>query len=121
MGNPNQVGTLDRNVAGMLAYSFVAAVIFLFLEPYKDNRFIRFHSMQAIILGVASMVLFFGVSAILGLIPFLGSLVATVFLPLAGLFVLGVWGFCIFKAYDYEEYELPYIGKVASEQADKMG
>lgn len=120
MSNPNQVGDLERNVAGMLAYSFVAAVIFLFLEPYKDDKFIRFHSLQAIIFGVASMVLFYGVNAIMSLIPFLGGYVTTVFFPLTVLFVLGVWGFCIYKAYDYEEYQLPYIGKVAAEQAGRM-
>jgi uncharacterized membrane protein len=37
------------NVAGMLAYiTIIPAIVFLVMEPYNRNRFIRFHSWQSI-------------------------------------------------------------------------
>src|SRR5437016_5100942 len=51
-------GGLAENVAGMLAYvTFIPAIIFLLLEPYSRNRFIRFHSFQCIFLSVALFVI----------------------------------------------------------------
>ncbi len=37
-------GGLTDNVAGMLAYiTIIPAILFLVMEPYNRNRFIRFH------------------------------------------------------------------------------
>ena len=48
------VGGLTDNVAGALAYvTIIPAIVFLVLEPYKKNRFIRFHSFQCIFFAVA--------------------------------------------------------------------
>jgi len=40
---------MTDNVAGALAYvTFIPAIVFLVLEPYSKNRFIRFHSFQCL-------------------------------------------------------------------------
>ena len=41
-----QVGGLDANVAAALAYFVIIGIIWLVLEPYNKNRFIRFHSIR---------------------------------------------------------------------------
>ncbi len=42
----------------MLAYvTIIPAIIFLVLEPYNKNRFIRFHSFQSIFFCVALIAL----------------------------------------------------------------
>src|ERR1700740_2161168 len=42
-----KVGPLPVNLAGALAYfTFVLAIVFLFVNPYRKNRFVRFHSIQ---------------------------------------------------------------------------
>ncbi len=47
-------GAMADNVAGMLAYvTIIPAIIFLVMEPYNRNRFVRFHSFQSIFFGVA--------------------------------------------------------------------
>ena len=44
---------LTDNIAGMLAYvTIIPAIVFLLLEPYNRNRFIRFHSFQCIFLCI---------------------------------------------------------------------
>ena len=40
---------MAENVAGMLAYfTIIPAIIFLLIEPYNRNRFVRFHSFQCL-------------------------------------------------------------------------
>lgn len=57
---PVHVGTtstgLSSNVAAALAYFFITAIIFLVMEQYKKDKFVRFHSFQAIAFFIASFV-----------------------------------------------------------------
>src|SRR5882724_2907549 len=65
-------GGLTDNVAGALAYvTFIPAIVFLVLEPYSKNRFIRFHSFQCLFLAGALFALGI-VLSIISMVPFLG-------------------------------------------------
>ncbi|HEX4603687.1 MAG TPA: zinc-ribbon domain-containing protein, partial [Candidatus Angelobacter sp.] len=46
---------LTNNVAGMLCYilGIITGIIFLVMDPYKNNRFVRFHAFQSIFFWVA--------------------------------------------------------------------
>jgi len=105
-----QVGGMDENVAGALSYLVIIAIVWLILEPYKNNKFVRFHSIQAIALLVVSM----GLKIVLGFIPILGWIVL-MFLPLA-MFV--VWVICFVKAFQGQMFKLPVIGDFAEQQAN---
>ena len=83
--------------------------MWLVLEPYNKNRFIRFHAIQAIGLAVVSM----GLSIVLGMIPIIGWF-ALIFLPLV-IFVAAV--VCAVKAFRNEWFKLPVIGDFAEKQA----
>ena len=62
-------GGLSPNVAALLAYLlWIPAILWLVMEPYNKDRFIRFHSFQALFLGLA----WFALSIILTMIPILG-------------------------------------------------
>ncbi len=112
------------NVAGMLAYiTIIPAIIFLVMEPYNKNRFIRFHSWQNlffcgawIVLWIAFMIL----SAVLAFIPILGHLVA--FLLWIALAIGGcvIWVVLLIKANQGQMYKLPFIGDLAEKQANAM-
>ena len=104
-----QVGGLDVNVAAALSYFLIIAIVWLVLEPYNKNHFIRFHAIQAIGLAVVSM----GLSIILGMIPILGW-IALIFLPLV-IFAAAV--LCAVKAFRNEWFKLPVIGDFAEKQA----
>jgi uncharacterized membrane protein len=104
-----QVGGMDANVAAALSYFVIIAIIWLVLEPYNKNRFVRFHSVQAIALAVVST----GISIVLGFIPIIGW-IALIFLPLA---VFVVWVICFVKAFQNEWFKLPVIGDFAEQQA----
>lgn len=100
---------MDTNIAAALAYVWFVAILWLVLEPYSKDRFIRFHSFQALAFGVVAFV----INVILGFIPILGFLVS---IPLDIVLVL-IWAFCIFKAFSREWFKLPAIGDWAMQQA----
>ena len=53
-----KVGVLSENVAGALAYfTILPAILFLFLEPYRKNLFVRFHALQCFLYTAAIVLL----------------------------------------------------------------
>ena len=113
---PGAAGLTD-NVAGMLAYiTIIPAIIFLVLEPYNRNRFIRFHSFQSIFFCVAVIAISIGLS-IFSFIPFIGLILLPVHL-LYGLGVFAVWIILLLKANQGQMFKLPVIGDMAEKQAN---
>ncbi|MGA8150960.1 MAG: zinc-ribbon domain-containing protein [Terriglobales bacterium] len=110
-------GGLTDNVAGMLAYvTIIPAIIFLVIEPYNKNRFIRFHSFQCIFFCVAIIAISIGLS-IFSLIPFIGLILLPVHL-LFGLGIFAVWIILMLKANQGQMFKLPVIGDMAEKQAN---
>jgi len=108
---------LADNVAGMLAYvTFIPAIIFLVMEPYNKNRFVRFHSFQCIFFNVAWFVLWMALSVIsmTGVLAIL-TLLLTPIIMLAGLIV---WVMLLLKANQGQMWKLPVIGDLAEKQAN---
>jgi uncharacterized membrane protein len=107
------------NVAGMLAYvTIIPAIIFLVMEPYNRNRFIRFHSFQCLFFAAALVILHIGLS-IFTIVPFL----ALITFPLHLLVSLGgfiLWIVLLLKANQGQMYKLPYIGDLAEKQANAI-
>ena len=103
------------NLAAALSYIWIVGLIFLFVEPFNKNKFVRFHAFQSVFYGVAWMVLWFGMHIVFSIMPFLGLLI----LPLYALIGLGgfvFWLFLAFKAYNNELYKAPIIGDLAAKQ-----
>ncbi len=104
-------GGLADNVAGMLAYvTIIPAILFLVLEPYNRNKFIRFHAFQCIFLCVVLIVIHFA----LMMIPFIGWVISI----LVGLAALALWIVLLIKAYGGEMFKIPVIGDLAEKQAN---
>ena len=116
-------GGLTSNVAGALAYvTIIPAIIFLVMEPYNKDRFIRFHSFQCLFFAASMFVISIPVVilvAVLAFIPVLGWILD---LLLWLVFIFGSLGlviFMIYKAYNNEMFMVPVIGKFAEQQASK--
>jgi uncharacterized membrane protein len=106
---PAQSGLSDT-AAGAIAYiTIIPAIIFLIVEPYNKNSFVRFHSWQSIFFGIAA----FAVDIILSVIPIVGWII----IPFAMLGFLIIWVIVLMKALKGERYKLPVIGKLAEQQA----
>jgi uncharacterized membrane protein len=101
---------LSDNAAGALAYvTIIPAIIFLIVEPYNKNSYIRFHSWQCIFLCIAA----FAVHLVLSFIPVIGWILV----PFVSLGFLIIWIIVLLKALKGERFELPLIGKYAAQQA----
>ena len=116
-------GGLAPNVAGALAYvTIIPAILFLVLEPYNKDRFIKFHSLQCLFFAAAMVVLMI-VMMILGFVlafvPVVGWILSMLLWLAIWLGSLGLVIFLIYKAYNNEKFMLPVIGKLADEQASK--
>jgi uncharacterized membrane protein len=105
---PAQSGLSD-NAAGTLAYiTIIPAIIFLVVEPYNKNSYIKFHAWQSIFLGIAAFVLGF-----INVIPILGQIIFL--LGMLGIFV--AWIIVVLKALKGQRFKLPVIGNLAEKQA----
>jgi len=115
---PVQSG-LSTNAAGTLAYvTIIPAIIFLAVDPYNKNSFVRFHSWQCLFFAGALFVLHLGLS-IFTIVPVL----ALVTFPLHLLVSLGgfiLWIIVLMKANQGQMYKLPVIGDLAEKQANAM-
>lgn len=114
---------ITSNVAGALAYivGFITGIVFLVIEPYKNDRFVRFHAFQSIFysaFAIALSILWGVLSAALFAVSF-GTFWHMIFLIWVvirlGLFL--VWLFLMYKAYNNERFMLPVLGELAAKQA----
>ncbi len=114
---------LTPNVAGALAYfTIIPAIIFLVVEPYNKDRFIKFHAFQSLFFNLAWVVLMIGmviVGFILALIPVVGWILDVLLWLVIGLGGFGLWIYTMYQAYNEKKFMLPVIGKLADQQAAK--
>ena len=117
-----KVGAFPEKIAGALAYvTFIPAVVFLLLEPYNKNRFVRFHSLQCLLfwaVGIILGIVLKFVSLILFIIPALGPLLVMLIAIVLFLGVLVIWLVLVVKALQGEAFKLPWIGDLAERQTD---
>jgi uncharacterized membrane protein len=111
---------MTNNMVGALCYlcGWITGVIFLVIEPYKNDKTVRFHAFQSIFFNLSLIPLYvalivFGI--VLGVIH-LGFLMIPIWLVIA-LAVFGAWILLMVKAYNNETFKLPVIGDFAAKQA----
>ncbi|MBI3991395.1 MAG: DUF4870 domain-containing protein [Candidatus Omnitrophica bacterium] len=103
---------LQANVAALLSYlaGFITGIIFYVLE--KENKFVRFHAMQSIIvfgfLWALNMVIGF-------MMPFLP--LRAMILSLISIIAIILWIILMVKAYQGEYFKLPVAGDIAEKSA----
>ena len=96
---------LDENVAGLLCYvaGWISGLVFILIE--KENKLVRFHAMQSIVVfGVLTVASF-----ILSWIPIIGAIFTWI------IWVIGVvlWIVLMVKAYQGAKFKLPWAGDLA--------
>ena len=103
---------LEQNLEALLCYvlGWVTGIIFLLLE--KDNKFIRFHAVQSIIVFGAYTV----IAIILGFIPIVGWIINL----LLGIAAFILWIVLMVKAYNGQMYKLPVAGDIADRNSKPM-
>ena len=111
---PAAAGLTD-NVAGALCYALllITGVLFLVMAPYNQNRAVRFHALQSILLHVAMILAWYAGVVVLNAIH-LGFLLIPLFLACVAL-----WLYMMISTYHGKTVVLPVIGPFAQQQAGK--
>ena len=105
---------IQPNVAGLLCYllGWVTGLIFFLIE--KDNKFVRFHAMQSMVVFGALTVFNIVASMVLSM---LGVYFGLFFLfQLIWLAALILWIVLMIKAYQGESFKIPVAGDIAEQQ-----
>ena len=120
---PAAAGTaMSSNVAGLLTYilGFITGIIFLVIEPYKNDKFVRFHAFQSIFFNVALIVFWIAYTIVASILGFVSLGILAFVMGLLGLLIflaiLAYWIFLMYKAYNNELYKIPFIGDLAAKQ-----
>jgi uncharacterized membrane protein len=114
---------LQANTAGALAYlaGIITGIIFLVIDPYKSDRFVRFHAFQSILFNAGWTVLWIAwMIAGLVLSAITKGLFLFIQLPIDLLLMVGgfaLWAFLMYSAYQGKMTKLPVIGALAAKQA----
>lgn len=112
---------IEANLAALLAYAagWVTGLILFLVE--KDNKYVRFHALQSIVVFGALGVAWIAISVLgafmamirLGFVlPLLSGI--NVLLSLVGLVL---WIVLMIKAYQGEHYKLPIAGDIAEKNS----
>jgi uncharacterized membrane protein len=117
---PSAIG-LTSNVAAALTYilGFVTGILFLVLEPYKHDRYVRFHAMQSILYSAAGIVFRIGWSILVSSLMDMTAWAAMLLVPVGLVISLGLfvfWIFLMYQAYSNREFRIPVIGAIAAKQ-----
>jgi uncharacterized membrane protein len=120
---------MAANLAATLTYiplclvGLVFAVLFGFvLEPYRSDRFVRFHAWQSLAVHgvfVAFWVGWFVVSFVLVSISHIFAIITVPIWMLVGLGALVLMVILMVKAYGNQTFKLPVIGDWAEKQANR--
>jgi uncharacterized membrane protein len=123
MASPASASGLTANTAGALAYlaGIITGILFLVIDPYKGDRFVRFHAFQSIFFNIAWIVLWMA-WMVVGLV--LGAITKGLFfilqVPIDLVLMVGgfaLWVFLMYSAYQGKTTRLPVIGALAAKQA----
>lgn len=126
---PTSMG-MEAHIAAGLSYIWIVGLIFFFVE--KNNRFVKFHAAQAILLGIAAFVVYVAFS-ILGTILAVGTSttqsvagataglgMATVLFCVSGIIYLGffaLWLWGLISGFTGKYTKMPIIGNIAESWA----
>ena len=100
---------IQPNVAALLSYGlgWITGLIFYLIE--KENKFVRFHAFQSIVVFGAGMVL----QLVLAVVPVIGWAL----IPIVYLLELVLWIVLMIKAYQGEKIKLPIAGDLAEKNS----
>jgi uncharacterized membrane protein len=112
-------GISDNAASAISYFTFIPAIVFLLIPPYKNSNDVRFHAWQSVLLSISAFV----IDIILGTIALLTLFLGTVSLAYAFRFIsllwLVLWLVCVFRAMNGKRFRIPLLGSIAEKLAMK--
>ncbi|KUK79654.1 MAG: Uncharacterized protein XD95_0228 [Microgenomates bacterium 39_7] len=105
---PTSTKSKKGNTSALLCYAvgWITGLIFLLTE--KEDKFIRFHAAQSLLV--------FGALNLITFIPIIGWMLAPLLVPIG----LILWILLMLKAYQGERFKLPVVGDYAEKVMEKI-
>lgn len=118
---------LDTNVGALLCYLPVCAISLIYsiivLVTDKDNRFMKFHALQSLLLTVVYVVLLIAISVLGGVIGAVtgSGILASLFSLISLVVIVAFLGAMIYgciKGYQGQNFKFPIVGDMAEKWAN---
>jgi uncharacterized membrane protein len=103
----------NSRVIAALSYLlfFITGIIFLYVEPYDRDEFVRFHARQSIVFSIAWFAVLVIATVFIAVMPHpIARLLAFLFYDLFDIAMAIFWVFLMYKAYRGERYRIPELG-----------
>jgi uncharacterized membrane protein len=107
--------TPKNQIIAAAAYllGLVTGIVFLYLDPYDKDEFVRFHARQSIAFSIAWFVINVILGVFVAVLPFsLGRLIGGL-QELINIALAIMWIFLMWKAYIGERYRIPRLADIA--------
>ena len=114
----NSSGLSYNTAAGIAYLTIIPAIVFLIIDPFKKNAFVRFHAWQSIFFFIAWTVIDILVGLVQHIVPSTVFLTMTA-LQLVALALFIVWLIVFIGAFSGKRIKLPVIGDLAERQAER--
>ena len=106
----------DRWVGALAYFTFIPAVVFLFVKQFQRRKFVRFHAFQS--------VFFWAVVIVMALLGLLASMFGWLFMwmligTLVSLALFFTWLLLSIKALQGEWFALPWVGPFAEAHIER--
>ena len=104
----------QANIIAALTYllGFVTGLIFLYLEPYNQDEFVRFHARQSIGFSVAWFAIGVVFGVFIAVLPHGLGVLLNFLLTLIDIALAVFWVFLMYKAYNGERYRIPELADI---------
>ena len=114
-----RTGISDNAASAISYFTFIPAIMFLLLSPYKGSQYVRFHAWQSILLDITAFVIdiIFGSIALMTML--LGSSILAYCLRAFMLLWFGLWVVCVIQAMKGKPFKLPLLGGIAEKLSMK--
>lgn len=99
---------------------FVTGIIFLYVEPYNQDEFVRFHARQSIGFSVACFALWVVVAVFTAILPHALGMIISFIWTIVALALAVYWLFLMYKAYMGERYRIPELSDIVDQIAGEI-
>lgn len=114
-----KAGISDNAVGAVVYLTFIPAIIFLLIRPYKESAYIRFHAWQSVLLNITAFIIEIVFGAIALLTLFLAATPLAYVLRVITVLWLVLWLVCVIQAMNGKRFKIPVLGNIAEKLAMK--
>ena len=104
----------QSNIIAALSYllGFVTGLIFLYVEPYNQDEYVRFHARQSIGFSVVWFAIEVIVGVFIAVLPQFLSVILNFLLTIVNIALAVYWIVQMYKAYNGERYRIPELADI---------